>query len=160
MNINVIGSDLNPRMVQYAINNIEWLRTKYKKLPESYIFEADATLTTWKNKFDYIVTETFLGKPFFNQPAPQIIENEMKLVNEIVMSFLQNIYKQSASGLRICIAIPAWYTNNGYKHLPILDHLDEIGYNLMSFKNVNAKDLVYHRPNQIVARQLLALVRK
>ena len=52
------------------------------------------------------------------------------------------------------------FGQNKFKHLPILDHLTDLGYNRMVLKRVATKDLIYFRPDQIVARELVILIRK
>jgi len=68
---------------------------------------------------------------------------------------------QIASGTRICLAVPAWRTeNNQFVHLSVLDQLAELGYNRIALEKVSSKDLLYFRPDQIVARELVILTRK
>jgi len=49
---------------------------------------------------------------------------------------------------------------NRFKHLPVLDQLTDLGYNRMVLERVPAKDLLYFRPDQVVARELVILIRK
>jgi len=45
------------------------------------------------------------------------------------------------------------------RHLPLLDHLEKMGYNRVSFEHASAEELVYYRPDQLVARELLVITR-
>jgi len=44
-------------------------------------------------------------------------------------------------------------------HLPVLDHLTDMGYTRLSFVHAKNEDLIYHREGQIVGRELIVLIR-
>jgi len=49
---------------------------------------------------------------------------------QIIEKFLRNIASQLQPGTRLCLAVPAWQAPSGhFHHLPLLDHLAEMGYN-------------------------------
>jgi tRNA (guanine10-N2)-dimethyltransferase len=160
MSFGVIGTDLDERMVDYSIHNIEWLRQKYPNLKNCKISHGNAIDNQWQEKIDCIVTEIYLGKPFFQTPGINLITQEKNFVDDLLIKFLKNIYNQIPPGTKLCLAVPSWRFNDQFIHLPMLDQLEEIGYNPMSFKNLETKDLIYFRPNQAVARQILLLTRK
>jgi tRNA G10 N-methylase Trm11 len=161
--LNVLGTDLEPRMVDYSQKNLEWLSNKLGRshaLPSYKVLQGDATSIKWPEHFDLIACETYLGRPFSSQPDPQTLQKVVQDVNTIHKKFLQNVASQTETGFRMCIAVPAWKTNNGFTSLPVLDHLEELGYNRVSLKHVQTKDLIYHREGQIVARELAILTRR
>ena len=154
MGYKAYGTDLEERMVDYSRRNMEWLG-----MP-AVIEQGDATSHKWRQPFDFIAGETYLGRPFSSEPDAEILHKVIHDANIIHKKFLQNVATQTKSGFRMCIAVPAWHTKNGVKHLPTLDHLEELGYNRVSFVHVSNEDLVYHREGQIVGRELLVLTRK
>lgn len=155
MGCNAYGTDLEPRMIEYTLENLTWLIG-----PTSQKLEVgDATNFTWQN-FDAIACETFLGRPFSTEPSPDKLREVIQDVNTIHRKFLKNIVGQARPGTRMCIAVPAWITNNGIKHLPVLDQLTDMGYTRIRFVHSNMKDLIYHREGQIVGRELVVLIRK
>jgi tRNA (guanine10-N2)-dimethyltransferase len=160
MGLQAIGTDIDSRMVDYSENNIKWLRQRYNNLKDSEITYGDATDHVWHKKIDCVVSETYLGHPFFQVPSINLINKETLFVNDLLARFLKNIYSQIEPETKLCLAIPAWRYNDQFIQLPLLDQLEEIGYNPMSFKNLKTKDLIYYRPNQVVARQMLLLIRK
>jgi tRNA G10 N-methylase Trm11 len=160
MNFQAYGTDINPKMVDYADKNIQWLKSNHHGLSSVDIDLGDATIFHWKKPIDGVATEIFLGKPFFNQPPLGVINNEKTFVDDLLTKFLINLHDQIESGTKLCLAVPAWNYNNAFIQLSTLDQIEKIGYNFMSFKNLNVKDLIYYRSNQFVARQLLLLTRK
>ncbi len=175
---NVAGTDLDPRMVDYTTKNLTWLASKltldmrprlagaslrnvsieFTQQPPAKV--GDATSIRWSEPFDVIAAETFLGRPLSSQPDQETLQKIINDCNTIHRKFLQNVARQTNPGFRMCLAVPAWAGKNGFKHLPVLDHLEELGYNRISFVHANANELVYHRKDQIVARELVVLTRR
>lgn len=154
------GTDLEPRMVEYSQTNLDWLANMYKLSATSYqLSVGDATSFGWK-QLDFVACETYLGRPFSALPRPEVLAEVMQDVDTIHRKFLKNLAVQTKTGFRACLAVPAWKTPHGFKHLKTLDSLEELGYTRMSFVHATAQDLIYHRPEQIVARELVVLIRK
>jgi tRNA G10 N-methylase Trm11 len=157
MGYKAYGTDLEPRMIEYSEENLKWLRLN---LGPWKLAEGDATNFQWES-FDTVAAETYLGRPFSGPPTPPVLAKVMQDVDTIHRKFLKNLAKQTKPGFRACIAIPSWRTRDGsFKHLKVLDSLEELGYTRVSFAHVGNRDLIYHRPNQIVARELVVLTRK
>jgi tRNA G10 N-methylase Trm11 len=160
MGMDAYGSDLEERMIDYSKANLDWLGEKYDLGARKYFLAAgDATTTQWK-PFDTIACETYLGRPLVSLPDPATLNKIMTDVDTIHKKFLANVARQTSPGFHMCVAVPAWKTNAGFKHLRTLDHLAELGYTRAVFKNASAEELIYHRPGQIVGRELAVLVRK
>jgi len=158
----VYGTDLEPRMVEYTKLNLAWLNANYH-LEGSYEFSfepGDATTYEWQQPIDFVATETYLGRPFTSRPNPEVLAQTVADCNLIIKKFLQNILGQLQPGTRLCVAVPAWQTGkNVFKHLPLVDQISEIGYNRISFEHSKDK-LLYYREDQVVARELIVLIRK
>lgn len=161
MDYRTAGTDLEPRMIDYSRQNLNWLQDSYPLALTPYLLEAgDATSHIWSAIPDFIACETYLGRPFSAEPKPEILLDVMRDVDKIHRKFLQNVASQTKPGFRMCIAVPAWFTKSGVRHLKILDSLEEIGYNRVSFVHSDTRDLIYHRENQVVGRELVTLIRK
>ena len=166
MGIDVLGSDLEPRMIEYSERNLEWLKSTFDvanggKYTMSYKLEvADAVEVSLAGSLEHIACETYLGRPFSAEPAAGILLDVMRDVDKIHRKFLQNVARQTKPGFRMCIAVPAWNTKNGFIHLKTLDSLEELGYNRISFAHTSTRDLIYYRENQVVGRELVTLIRK
>ncbi len=160
MGFSAIGSDLEPRMVEFSNTNLNWLENQAGKLPSWDVSNGDATSRTWNPMPDTIACETYLGRPLSSTPDSQTLQKIMNDCHMIHKKFLQNVARQTQKGFKMCIAVPAWRINNGFRHLKTLDSLEELGYTRMSFVHVKDADLIYHRADQIVARELVVLTRK
>ena len=157
------GSDLNPKMVDYTKENIKWLEKSFRPHGKFGSVEtADATTNTWDyaNNLSSVICETYLGQPFSAPPSPQKLAEVRENCNKIISNFLKNLASQIPEGTQICIAIPAWRQKNGeFSHLPLVDFTQKLGYNRKEFMRVNPQDLIYYREDQVVARELLVLIR-
>jgi tRNA G10 N-methylase Trm11 len=160
------GTDISTKMIEYSTKNIEWLQEKWKLENGTWKIETgDATTHQWNlsatqstNAKLAVVCETYLGKPLTHLPAKQQLDQIIAEANIIAEGFLQNIAHQIPSGTKLCIALPAWHLeDNTFKHLKLLDHLTDLGYNRIDLKNATKSDLIYHREDQIVARELTIL---
>ncbi|MFS8118063.1 MAG: TRM11 family SAM-dependent methyltransferase [Microcoleus sp.] len=156
----IYGSDLMQRMVDYSEANLDWLRHTYDLNFDSTLETADATSHRWETPFDSVVSETYLGQPMSNLPPPEKLRSIIAGCDDLHHAFFKNLAPQLKSGTRLCIALPAWRTPKGFLHLSTLDDLENLGYNRVDFVNATQQDLIYHREDQIVARELLILTRK
>ncbi len=167
MGHSAMGSDIDPRMVDYSKKNLEWLLEQDEKIcpggvkpGTDYSLEVSDASKARLEKADAIASEIFLGKPLSSLPDPKILAQISNESDQILQEFLKNAAKQTNSGFRMCLAVPAWKSKKSFKHLATLDKLSDLGYNRLSFVHVSNYDLIYYRPDQIVARELLVLERK
>jgi tRNA G10 N-methylase Trm11 len=171
MGIDVYGSDIDPRMVEYSTKNLDWLKEKfdvshggpYSMWSSLQVADAATVQLTSKHTvpIQFVACETYLGRPFTTSPDAEILSRTISDCNQIIKKFLVNIQPQLPANARLCIAVPAWQIKPGqFKSLPLIDHLSELGYNRVSFEHVRSDDLRYYRADQIVARQLLILTKR
>ncbi len=171
MGFGAYGSDLDPRMVDYASRNMAWLIDngpqtgqqtsklhQVSKIPQ--LEQADATSHNWSPEPNFIACETYLGRPFSSTPQLNVLRGVMEDVHQIHKKFLQNVAHQTNPGFRLCLAVPAWKTEHGFLRLKTLDSLEKLGYTRREFVHASSEELIYHRPGQQVARELVVLTRK
>lgn len=156
----IYGTDLSERMVRYTRDNIAWLKDQHNLSVDMYFETADATNHTWRQPLEHVVCETYLGQPLSGLPKPEKLAEIMQDCNTITTKFLRNLHSQVKTGAQLCIAVPAWRVGNQFKHLNLLDHLEDLGYNRLRFQLATWDELMYHREEQIVARELLVLTVK
>lgn len=162
MGFNAYGTDLESRMIDYSGENLDWLNEQYELNDvEMRIEDGDATRHQWQPAPDFVACETYLGRPYTAlPPADQLFKN-ISDCNAIISKFLRNIRPQLKPGARLCIAVPAWQIKKDqFRHLPLVDSLEEIGYNQIRFERVESQALLYYREDQVVARELLVITRR
>jgi tRNA G10 N-methylase Trm11 len=161
MGFGAYGTDLEPRMIDYSRANLAWLSELHGTTVEPPLEVGDATSHRWKHQVDVVACEAYLGHPLGSWPKPDKLQQIISTCNTIIDKFMRNIGDQIAPGTRLCLAVPAWNSPTGkIYHLPLLDHLEKMGYNRVSFEHARAEELVYYRPDQLVARELLVITRK
>ncbi|HVS79046.1 MAG TPA: hypothetical protein VHD84_02020 [Candidatus Saccharimonadales bacterium] len=158
MGYSVMGTDIDEKMIDASQKNIRWLFEKYPALEGGVDIEAaDATNYQWPG-FSTVVSEVFLGRPLAQLPDEAKLKTIINDADTIIKKFLLNLAPQLKSGRRVCLAVPAWRRPNGQQvRLPLLAKLTDMGYNYLDLEHVKRDDLVYFRPDQTVARQLLIL---
>jgi tRNA (guanine10-N2)-dimethyltransferase len=153
----VYGTDLEPRMVRYSRENLNWLKDGWHISFDWYLEEADATTHRWRQPVDAVACETFLGQPLTKLPVGEHLSKIIYEANLVNHKFLQNISAQLKKGTRLCIAVPVWQGKHEFLHLPMLDHLTDMGYTPVRFTHAQNDELIYHREGQVVGRELLVL---
>lgn len=162
----VYGTDLEQRMIEYTKDNLQWLVNNHLggidltfQPPAVRLEQGDARYHKWAKPFDAVVCETYLGPPMNSAPAPDKLAVVRSEVNVLLKTFLRNIHKQLNEGSSLCVAVPAWRVGGKILHLNLLDDLEKLGYTRRVLKHATFGDLVYFRPDQTVAREILILER-
>jgi tRNA G10 N-methylase Trm11 len=156
----VYGTDLADKMIDYTRTNLEWLAQTHHIDTHVDLHQADARTAQWQQPIDVVACESYLGQPFSAPPSPSKLTEVRGNCNQIISEFLKNIGTQLAPNTPLCVAVPAWRSSDGsFAHLPLINSLDQLGYMRHQFKNVKDSDLLYYRENQVVARELLVLVK-
>ena len=169
----VMGSDLNPRMVEYTQKNLDWLLEKKARFfqikPElieqknqflNSIYAGDATDFAWPkaSEIGLVACECFLGSPMSKPPVEIKLKDEKQNCKRIILGFLRNLAKQIEDDTPVVIAVPAWLREDGsYSRLSIIDEITDMGYNLIKFQGLSQSDMIYYREGQIVAREIIVL---
>lgn len=160
MGFSVYGTDLSEKMIAYSKENLSWLERTHHLNFDARLHEGDAMTTAWQPPIDTVVCESYLGQPFSAPPSPAKLDQVRGNCDHIITTFLKNIGSQIAPGTPLCIAIPAWRSIDGhFTHLPLIQKLEALGFTRYSFKNITNDELLYFREDQVVARELLVIVK-
>ena len=186
MGYRAYGTDISERMVEYTEKNLEWLLKSRDILfsghfggccrelapeprkdgregrgPENKIFEVevgDATSFQWDQPIDAVACEGYLGKPMSEIPSDIKLKEQKQECKAIILGFLKNLARQIKSVTPVVIAVPSWLREDGsYSRLEILDDIEDMGYNV---NNKSREGLLYHRDDQVVARDIIILRKK
>lgn len=157
----VYGTDLAEKMIRYTNDNLQWLKDTYNLSIDAQVHEGDAMDTQWQAPIDAVATEAYLGQPFSAPPSSGKLTEVRGNCNHIIGSFLRNIAKQLEPGTPLILAVPAWKDTAGnFTHLPLVSKVDDYGFEYMNLETVDVDKLLYSRPDQVVGRELLLLVKK
>jgi tRNA G10 N-methylase Trm11 len=156
MGFNVYGTDIEERMIEYTTANLKWLSASFRENFFEKLEVGDATEFQWQPVMKFIVSETYLGKPYFVEPTVDTLRENVKSCNALIVSFLDNLHGQIEDNTRLCLAVPAWFVGGKTYRLSIIRKLSELGYKQ---QKISDKPLIYRRSDQIVARELLVLIK-
>jgi tRNA (guanine10-N2)-dimethyltransferase len=160
MGFKVYGTDLSDKMIDYSKVNLDWLADTQRIDIDATIHQGDAMDTKWQPPVDAVACESYLGQPFSAPPSPAKLTEVSKTCNYIITEFLKNIGSQLEAGTPLCVGVPAWRSTTGhFTHLPLISELAKLGYTRFEFANVKNSDFLYYREDQVVARELLVLVK-
>ncbi|MDO5480867.1 MAG: DNA methyltransferase [Candidatus Saccharibacteria bacterium] len=152
----VYGTDKNPKMIEYSKRNLKFLGAAQG---DWTLEVGDATEHRWSGEISAVAAESYLGSPLSEIPSGVRLKNEQNVCGDILRGFLKNLGRQIRSGTPVVIAVPAWLRGNGEyeKLVKNLDEIRELEYNV---EKSGAGELIYARPGQIVAREILILRKK
>lgn len=157
----VYGTDLAEKMIRYSRDNLNWLQEKETRTINWYLHEGDAMNATWQSPVDAVVAEGYLGQPFSAPPSNSKLVEVRGNTNHILSEFLRNLAKQLEPGTPVVLGVPAWKDTEGhFTHLPLVTNVEELGFEYVQMRNVRPDQLLYFRPDQVVAREILVLVKQ
>lgn len=164
---NAYGTDLADKMISYTDANLDWLEKTHHTKTSRTVHQGDAMDTTWDfSTPTAIAAEGYLGQPFSAPPSPAKLKEVQGNCNHIIASFLKNLAAQVPAGTPVALAVPAWrskelspYGNPMFTHLPLVDEPDRYGFERIELTTATPEQLLYARPDQVVAREILLLRR-
>lgn len=180
MGYRAYGTDVSERMVEYSQRNLEWLAWARERAGTRKVADAgagdsgagmgtrdfrvevgDATKFSWQPPIGAVTAEVYLGPPMSAPPTEMKLKAVKQECGGILLGCLRNLAGQLTPGTPVVLAVPAWRRPNGaYERLNLLDEIEQLGYNVRSFKNLAQSDLLYHREQQVVAREIIVLRKK
>lgn len=181
--LNVAGSDIDKHAVQYSKKNVEWLQKLYK-IPAKIkckIATLDATKLDIKDlkemmrvkrleKFA-IVTEPYLGPPFFKFPKREKLEEHMKFLDYLYTKFFQQMKAVLPKGTIIVFVMPNFRDKfHEIRMEKTIEKIISLGYSVIDLipekiakkfgiEKPNRPSLIYEREGQVVAREIWKFVK-
>ncbi len=172
MGYKAVGSDIEPKMIEYSEKNLEWFRNRYRvalgryKLFLSHAAEISLQLPDYK--ISAIVTEGTLGPIYGHLPKkPEMLAN-FKNLSKLYEQVFKEFKKFLQPGAKVVISFPAYKISaTDYEFMPNLDFATENGYTILDpipshlvakyrfLKITPRKSIVYDRKDQVVAREIV-----
>ncbi len=153
----VLGSDISSDLMDMTKRNLEWLATNFNFTDTYQLDTGDATSMSWRQPFQAVVTEGYLGPALSSQPSASELTNLSNEAKSLTLNFLSNLRKQIDINTPVCLSLPAWRSGKSFERLNIIDRIEALGYTLKQFLPVKQTDLLYSREDQLVGRELIAL---
>lgn len=163
--IDVLGSDIDPKAIAYSEENIKWLAEKGLLKDAKYdLFELDVlhpngkVVNEIKNTgINAVVCEPYMGPPQKRYITEKEAENLLRDVKDLYISLFEILRKISYKGFRVVMVIPSYKTKNGWISLP-LNSLVDSRWELENKKH--GRDLKWKRNNSIIMRNIFILTKK
>lgn len=154
------GTDLQEKMIRYTEDNLTWLKPQLSDTAQWDLHVGDAMDTTWQQPLSAVVAESYLGQPFSAPPSDKKLAEVRGNCQNIITSFLKNLAPQLEVGTPVVLAVPAWKRpDESWVHLPLVDDLTRYGFERVNLKTSRPEQLLYARPDQVVAREILVMKR-
>ncbi len=151
MGFKAYGSDLESDLIEMSGKNLEHLGLT------AQLEVGDATTHTWTGPVGAVVTEGYLGPALEKEPSPEELGKLQQDAADLTLAFLKNLRPQLEPGTPVCLSLPAWRQGKRYMEPQMIDQIEGLGYTSKSFFPALPADLLYYRPDQIVARKLIVL---
>ncbi len=162
----VLGSDTSLKAVNSAERNLDWMRKEWS------ILKRDVASTLWKQDAakpfelkelpDVVVTETTLGESLQKKPTLKEIATHKSIAEKVEAAFIENAAK-TLPGVPIVCTFPVWVGSGDPVMLEkVWRTIADCGYEPVLPPGVSTdvavyKSLLYKRPDQFVARQIVLL---
>jgi tRNA G10 N-methylase Trm11 len=157
MGYDIYGTDIEPGLIEMSQTNLDWLAKESGKTLAPRLEAGDARSHQWTKPFGAVVTEGYLGTPQTAMPSADELDKLQADARDLTLTFLHNLRSQIEPGTPVCITLPAWKQKHGFARLEVIDQILSLGYTSLVFLPVTQADLLYMRPDQFVARELVTL---
>lgn len=149
----ICGSDISAKAVSDSQKNISWLFEKYKlsdtRPPTVKICDIKNISECWKEKFDAIATEPYLGPPIRGKLDFKKAETLRKELNNNYDKYLPALSHALEKNGALILIVPFLITDNGELKLNL--KIKENGLHAVR------SSIKYSRPDQKVGREIYIL---
>ncbi len=161
MGHDMMGSDIDPKILEGAKRNADWIKREFGIKKDAVLFLNDATKPLTGRKFDAIAAEGYLGPPQDRLRTPDALRGLVSELDKLYIKFFSALKKSGFAG-PIVIAMPFFRTTSGELDLgDTINQIVQIGFELTPLLPKGAGDafyLKYARPDQIVGRMIFRLM--
>lgn len=132
--LNAYGSDINPKILEAARQNIKWLRREFKLKRNAHLEVCDAKRLQkcFRTKFDAIVTEPYLGKPLKHFPSKGEAMRMAKELDHFYYPIFESFTKVLKRNGRVVFVFPAYKLKDGKIYRRDRTWLRRLGFELLA----------------------------
>lgn len=158
MGYDVIGSDIDERMVEYTTENLNWLvkNLETNETPSFRVFKHDArhiSKSELPEEITAIVTEGYLGPALTKFPTEEEQEKIFRELSNLHLNWLKQVHALTKKDLRVVMCLTGFKKSGSIIHFPRFKEL----VNLAGYKIENTYS--YDREDQIVVRDIVILTK-
>ncbi len=168
------GTDINADMVAASAKNLDWVAA-HAPIPTGVPRPATSLHDVrqpfprqWRDQFDAVVTEPYLGKPLTTPLPARGAEKHIEPLADLYLAFFRNMTSPLKAGGYILLLLPAFrrgfHRDARFTLLPqkFLDAVKQEGYSLEQlippelaqfFPSNDRGTLLYSRPDALVGRE-------
>lgn len=170
MGYSATGSDIDQKNITKTATNLKWIEKEAQTaFPQTNIFAKDATTlntTDLPKTPDAVITESYLGPPVSQYPSEENIQKTFQNIEYLQTGFFRQLKIILKPGTPIIISLPAYADRGKIAQIETLpDKIKALGFTLaplipheiikkFNLLNHPADNLIYDRPQQIVARNI------
>ena len=171
------GADINPLAISHTKQNLNWLKSRYPKLPIEHIGlycsnVADLDLMLKSQNIDAIVTEPFLGSADISRMERVKLMDEMREVKKLYLSAFSTFARLLRVDGKLLVVFPVYRHRGGMVELNLGRETQELGLKMVElrpqtfigremagFKSRARGSLLYGREGQTVWREIFLFVK-
>lgn len=159
MGKDVVGSDIDQRMIDYSEGNLKWTEQEFKTTNNHRVFTKDARFLTKEDlpeRVDAVITEGYLSEPVSRLPAPEIRQKVFRELSNLHLNWLTAVHRITPKNCKVVMCVAGFRKNNDtyrpeYEFLPRFNDLaQETGFRVVA-------SYIYDRPDQIIVREIKVL---
>lgn len=155
-----LGADINPKFIEGARQNFEFLSEKFRFPLESGQFKAsDVRDLDWSSLSGVIATEGWLGENFEKRPSRDLIEENAKKVTQLWVEIFAKLADSDIQALTFCL--PCWNFHEEKISIanPVLAAASAHGYECEHAFN-GQDSYVYQRQGAFVGREICVVKKR
>jgi tRNA G10 N-methylase Trm11 len=153
----MLGSDIDPKALEGARRNCDWLAEAFDIRNRAELFQHDATKPFPKQSFDAIVFEGYLGPPQKEVKTEAELRPVIDQLNGLYLDFFRQVRSSGFKG-PVVAALPFFQLKNG-RTLSLdrlYDQLIDMGFKKDTLISGTDKTRIqYARPDQRVGREII-----
>ncbi len=163
MGASIMGSDIDPKIVEIAKKNLKWLFAEYGLEGynmEDLFFISDAARISGKlkSKVDVIVTEPYFGPAIRKMSSKKTAKN---MINKIVISYndaMKEFSRVIKKGGYLCIIVPSYRTKEKNIHMNFRKIFTRYGFETVTIRE--GLEQPFREEKKTLTREIFLLVKK
>ncbi len=154
--LNIAGTDLSPKAIQDSSKNLDWLKETKKIKPVFKLKVVDAQAISREfptQSITAIASEPYLGKPQNGRESLRELQNSARELRQIYERSFAEFRIILKPGATVVFIIPEFTYQKETIKIDCISEIKKLGFSVIPLLP-NQESLLYHRPNQHVARRI------